>query len=149
VASHVLEKWRRRASSGNRGRQHSGHPGLSLPSVFTDKYKGREHKKRGQKRAGRPKEKKKKEKKKRENGLKTERKKRREKQRKKKKNTEKGRRQTAAWNHRHRWPSLTTEASPGKPSTFFSFAFISSLAMQDVHGARLCRRGEAGYCAHA
>ena len=60
MASHVLEKWRRRASSGNRGRQHSGHPGLSLPSVFTDKYKGREHKKRGQKRAGRPKEKKKK-----------------------------------------------------------------------------------------
>jgi len=44
---------------------------------------------------------------------------------------------TAAWNHRHRWPSLTTEASPGKPSA--PFAFVSSLAMQDVHGARLCR----------
>jgi superoxide dismutase len=43
----------------------------------------------------------------------------------------------AAWNHHHRWPSLTTEASPGKPST--PFAFVSSLAMQDVHGARLCR----------
>ena len=43
----------------------------------------------------------------------------------------------AAWNHRHRWPSLTTEASPGKPSA--PFAFVSSLAMQDVHGARLCR----------
>jgi hypothetical protein len=43
----------------------------------------------------------------------------------------------AAWNHHHRWPSLTTEASPGKPST--PFAFVSSLAMQDVHSARLCR----------
>jgi hypothetical protein len=30
----------------------------------------------------------------------------------------------------------------------FSFVFTSSLAMQDVHSARLCRRGEAGYCAH-
>jgi superoxide dismutase len=43
----------------------------------------------------------------------------------------------ASWNHHHRWPSLTTEASPGKPSA--PFAFVSSLAMQDVHGARLCR----------
>jgi len=50
---------------------------------------------------------------------------------------------------RHRWPSLTTEASPGGPSAPFSFAFISSLAMQDVHSARLCKRGEAGYCSHA
>jgi hypothetical protein len=53
----------------------------------------------------------------------------------------------ATWNHRHLWPSLTTKASPGKPST--PLAFVSSLDMQDVRGARLCRRGEAGYCAHA
>jgi len=39
--------------------------------------------------------------------------------------------------------------SPGKNSAPFSFAFFSSLAMQDVHGARLCRQGEAGYCTHA
>jgi hypothetical protein len=31
----------------------------------------------------------------------------------------------------------------------FSFAFTSSLAMQEMHSARLCRRGEAGCCAHA
>jgi len=31
----------------------------------------------------------------------------------------------------------------------FSFAFTSSLAMQDMRSARLCRRGEVGYCAHA
>ena len=31
---------------------------------------------------------------------------------------------------RHRWPSLTAEASRGKPSAPFSFAFIFSLAMQ-------------------
>jgi hypothetical protein len=38
---------------------------------------------------------------------------------------------TVAWNRRHRWPSLTTEASPGKPSA--PLAFVSSLAVQEVH----------------
>jgi hypothetical protein len=124
-------------------------PAFLSPLFLPINTKGESTRREGKREREDRKKRKKKEKKKRENGLKTKRKKRREKQRKKEKNTEKGRRQTAAWNHRHRWPSLTTEASPGKPSTFFSFAFISSLAMQDVHGARLCRRGEAGYCAHA
>ena len=50
----------------------------------------------------------------------------------------------------HRWPLQTTgnATTPGKHSALFFFAFISSLAMQDVHGAHLCSRGEAGYCAH-
>jgi len=39
--------------------------------------------------------------------------------------------------------------SQGKNSAPFYLAFVSSLAMQDVHGARLYRRGEAGCCAHA
>jgi len=94
---------------------------LSKTASFHTLFIKKKHKR--SRRGGRPKEKKK---------------------RKIEKNAEKGRRRTAAWNHRHRWPSLTTEASPGKPSSPFSVAFISSLAMQDVHGARLSRRGEAG-----
>jgi len=74
--------------------------------------------------------------------------KKQQRKRKKKKNRGGAATNTAtAWNHCHRWPSLTIEASLGKPST--PLAFVSSLAMQDVHSARLCRRGEAGYCAHA
>jgi len=76
-------------------------------------------------------------------GRKKEKKQREEERRKTKtrrNNREKGRRKKhrrSFHQHRRHWPSLTIEASPGKPSA--PLAFVSSLTMQDVHSARLCR----------
>jgi len=75
-------------------RLHSGHPCLSLPSVFTYKYRGGEHKSGTHKkeRVDRPKEKK-------------------YPKRKKEEKKEEKKQRRSCHQHRHRWPSLTTEAA--------------------------------------
>ena len=138
------------------GRQHSGRPSHVSP-LFSYKYRGdketrgrRRKKVQSRKRRERAEERKRSKKEKKNRERKREEIKTRRKTKKKEEEQNRGGAATntaATWNHRHLWPSLTTKASPGKPST--PLAFVSSLDMQDVRGARLCRRGEAGYCAHA
>jgi len=139
------------------GRQHSGHPN-HVPPLFLPIKTGGPRKKRRRREEET-------EQKKKERGE-------RLKERKKKKKTWRGRkkrkteRKEEKEKHKggvatntatagttatagHHWRLRLYFTSPRKNSALFLLAFISSLAMQDVHGARLCRNGEASYCAHA
>ena len=144
VAYHgAVKKQRGRAPlSDFLGWLYSGHPCLS-PLCFTYKYRGGSTKGRDKKRerVERPKERKKKDPKRKKEQ------KNKEEERKRRRYIKKNKAENIG-DEEEEPPPLppplppAVAVFPGKNSVPLSFAFVYSLAIQDVHGAHLCKRGK-------